>query len=60
MFDHILDQESLDGLVLGNASGAVCASDWLDVSTTRFVSASISSLCSHLEGSSDWLDWKWG
>lgn len=40
-FDHVSNCESLDCLVLGSASGAVRASDRLDVATSLLVSAAI-------------------
>lgn len=43
--DHVADGESLDGLVLGNASGAVAAAYKFDVTASRLVAAAISSFC---------------
>jgi hypothetical protein len=37
--DHVTDGESLDRLVLRSASGAVGASDWLDVATALLVTS---------------------
>lgn len=34
LLDHVADQEPLDGLVLGDATGTVGATDGLDVATT--------------------------
>lgn len=39
--NHITDGESLDGLVLGGTSGAVGATDGLDVATTLLVTSAI-------------------
>ena len=36
-FDHVADGESLDCLVLGRASRAVAAANWLDVATALLV-----------------------
>jgi hypothetical protein len=47
VFNHVLDKESLDCLVLWYASCAIGASDGFDVSTTRLVSSSVSSLGGH-------------
>ena len=39
--DHVADGESLDGLVLRNASRAVGAADGLDVATTLLVATAV-------------------
>ncbi len=39
--DHVSDGKSLDGLVLGGASGAVGASDGLDVAAAFLVASTI-------------------
>lgn len=39
--NHVTDGESLDGLVLGGTSGAVGATDGLDVATTLLVTSAI-------------------
>ena len=44
---HVSDCESFDCLVLGCASGAVGASNWLDVAAAFLVAAVILSLFDH-------------
>lgn len=39
--NHVTDGESLDGLVLGGTSGAIGATDGLDVATTLLVTSAI-------------------
>lgn len=46
LLNHVTDQESLDGLVLGDAAGAVEATYELDVSTSVLVTTVVSSLLS--------------
>jgi len=45
--NHVANGESLDGLVLGRASGAVGAPDGLNVTTTLLVATVGSSLLNH-------------
>lgn len=42
--DHVADGESLDGLVLRNASRAVGAADGLDVATTLLVATAVTTM----------------
>ena len=42
--DHVADGESLDGLVLRNASRAVGAADGLDVATTLLVATAVQKM----------------
>jgi hypothetical protein len=44
--DHVADGESLDCLVLGCASGAVRATDRVDVTTTLLVATTIAEVIS--------------
>ena len=46
--DHVANGESLDGLVLGCAAGAVAAADGLDVATTLLVTTVGCSLLDHV------------
>jgi len=45
--DHVTDSEPLDGLILGDTSGAVGATDGVGVAAVVLVTAVISSLLSH-------------
>jgi hypothetical protein len=47
---HIADGESLDSLVLGNASRAVAATNKVDVPAAFLVAPAISSFCGLHEG----------
>jgi hypothetical protein len=42
--DHVADGETLDGLVLRGAAGAVAASDGLDVAAALLVAAAVKLL----------------
>ena len=48
--DHVADGETLDGLVLGSAAGAVAASDGLDVAAALLVATVVLSLLNHGDG----------
>lgn len=43
-FDHVADNEALDGLVLGDAASAVQAANRVDVATAVLGASSVSSL----------------
>ena len=46
-FDNVADYELLDSLVLGAGTSAVCATNWLHMSATIFISSIVASLLGH-------------
>lgn len=58
--DHVADGESLDGLVLRNASRAVGAADGLDVATTLLVATAVTTMSArHLVSIHDQANRTW-